>query len=89
MTFTRMYSPLCELTSSFGLWPRHLKIDKDRDFEEEEKINFIYIYIFIHKQVGRPSMRLFLLMCKAQSLGFVPVCEPAEMSARCRTGLHI
>ena len=34
-------------------------------------------------------MRLFLLLSEALSSGFVPVCEPAEMSARWCTGLLI
>ena len=48
-----------------------------------------YNFKTIQKQIEKLSMRLFLLLSEAQSSGFIPFCNRAEMSARWRTGLII
>ena len=61
------------------------------DYKKNKIIIFFFKHMFlkIHKQVGKLSMRLFLLLSEAQSPGFVLVRKPIEIFARWRTRLPI
>ena len=62
----------------------------DEDYNKIKIILFFsHMFLKIHKQVGKLSMRLFLLLSEAQSPGFVLVRKPIEIFARWRTRLPI